>query len=65
MLPFEVQYAFVNLRIIIYNAMAGQETEKVPFSFISRSGQHVDCLLSVSKKVGGCDHWSFLLLACC
>ncbi|XP_010914827.1 phytochrome A isoform X1 [Elaeis guineensis] len=45
------QNAFVNLSVVINNAMTGQETEKTPFSFINRDGKHVECLLSVSKKV--------------
>lgn len=45
------QNAFVNLSIVINNAMTGQETEKTPFGFINRDGKHVECLLSVSKKV--------------
>ncbi|KAJ0976497.1 hypothetical protein J5N97_018462 [Dioscorea zingiberensis] len=45
------QDAFVNLSIVINNAMAGQETEKAPFDFVSRGGKHVECLLSVTKKV--------------
>ncbi|KAG6528581.1 hypothetical protein ZIOFF_010760 [Zingiber officinale] len=45
------QDAYVNLSIIVNNAMTGQETEKSPFSFINRDGKVVECLLSVSKKV--------------
>ncbi|CAA6662236.1 unnamed protein product [Spirodela intermedia] len=44
------QDAFVNLSIAINDAMAGQETRKVPFGFLNRGGKHVNCLLSVSKK---------------
>ncbi|MQM19367.1 hypothetical protein Taro_052374 [Colocasia esculenta] len=47
------QDIFVNLGIAINNAMTGQETEKIPFGFSNHSGKHVDCLLSVSKKVDG------------
>ncbi|XP_072993838.1 phytochrome A type 3 [Typha latifolia] len=47
------QDAFVNLSVIINNAMTGQETEKAPFGFLDRNGKHVECLLSVSKKVDG------------
>ncbi|XP_020589069.1 phytochrome A [Phalaenopsis equestris] len=43
--------AFVNLSILINNAMISHEMEKRSFSFISRSGKNVECLLSVSKKV--------------
>ncbi|WOL03224.1 phytochrome A [Canna indica] len=45
------QDAYVNLSIIINNAMTGQVIEKAPFSFINRSGELIECLLSVSKKV--------------
>ncbi|KAH0461030.1 hypothetical protein IEQ34_008605 [Dendrobium chrysotoxum] len=47
------QDSFVNLSILINNAISGHETEKRSFSFISRSGRLVECLLSVSKKVDG------------
>ncbi|KAK9086181.1 hypothetical protein Syun_028575 [Stephania yunnanensis] len=47
------QEAFVNLGIILNNAMTGEDTEKVPFGFFGRDGKYVDCLLSVSKKVDG------------
>ncbi|KAJ6848596.1 phytochrome A-like [Iris pallida] len=45
------QDAFVNLSIVINNAMTGQETEKTQFRFVNRHGRCVECLLSVSKKV--------------
>ncbi|KAJ4954505.1 hypothetical protein NE237_011288 [Protea cynaroides] len=45
--------AFVNLGIVFNNAIMGQETEKVSFSFFGRNGKCVDCLLSVSKKLDG------------
>lgn len=45
------QDAFVNLSIVINNAMTGQETEKTQFRFVNRNGRCVECLLSVSKKV--------------
>lgn len=45
------QEAFVGLGIILNNVMAGQESQKVPFSFFSRSGKYVECLLCVSKKL--------------
>ncbi|KAK1317642.1 Phytochrome A [Acorus calamus] len=48
------QDAFVNLGVVINNAMTGQlEVEKVPFSFFSRGGRHVECLLSVTRKIDG------------
>ncbi|CAL9037539.1 phytochrome A-like isoform X1 [Musa acuminata AAA Group] len=46
------QDTYVILSILVNNAMTGQETEKAPFSFINRNGKLVECLLSVSKKVG-------------
>ncbi|KAK8952469.1 Phytochrome A [Platanthera zijinensis] len=45
------QDLFIKLCVLINNAMTGQESEKCPFSFINRSGWHVECLLSVCKKV--------------
>lgn len=46
------QDIFVNLSIIINNAMTGaHEIEKAQFSFFSRNGRLAECLLSVSKKV--------------
>ncbi|XP_027915776.1 phytochrome A-like [Vigna unguiculata] len=45
------QEAVVNFSIVLNKAMAGLETEKVPLSFITRDGKHVECLLSVSKKL--------------
>lgn len=45
------QHIFVNLSIIINNAMTGHEIEKAQFSFFRRNGILVECLLSVSKKV--------------
>jgi len=48
---FKSQDIFVNLSIIINNAMTGLEIEKVQFSFFKRNGRLVECLLSVSKKV--------------
>ncbi|XAR49212.1 hypothetical protein NMG60_11032328 [Bertholletia excelsa] len=45
------QEAFVNLGIVLNNAMTGQESEKISFGFLSRSGKYVECLLCVSKKL--------------
>ncbi|PKA52681.1 Phytochrome A1 [Apostasia shenzhenica] len=45
------QDAFVNLSIMINNAMTGHETEKSSFSFIDRGNRSVECLISVCKKV--------------
>ncbi|KAK9147166.1 hypothetical protein Sjap_007069 [Stephania japonica] len=47
------QEDFVNLGVMLNNAMTGEDTEKVPFGFFRRDGKYVDCLLSVSKKVDG------------
>ncbi|KAI8021635.1 Phytochrome A1 [Camellia lanceoleosa] len=45
------QEAFVNLGIVLNNAMTGQESEKIAFGFFSRSGKYVECILCVSKKL--------------
>ncbi|XP_057961014.1 phytochrome A1-like [Malania oleifera] len=45
------QAAFVNLGIVLNNAMTGQGSEKVSFGFFARSGKYIECLLCVSKKV--------------
>ncbi|XP_020210820.1 phytochrome A isoform X1 [Cajanus cajan] len=45
------QEAVVNFSIVLNKAMAGLETEKVPFGFYTREGKYVECLLSVSKKL--------------
>ncbi|RDX74390.1 Phytochrome type A, partial [Mucuna pruriens] len=45
------QEAVVNFSIVLNKAMTGLETEKVPFGFFTRKGKHVECLLSVSKKL--------------
>lgn len=45
------QEAFVNLGVVLNNAMAGQEAEKVSFGFFTRGGKYVECLLCVNKKL--------------
>ncbi|TKY61615.1 Phytochrome type A [Spatholobus suberectus] len=45
------QEAVVNFSIVLNKGMTGMETEKVPFGFFARDGKHVECLLSVSKKL--------------
>ncbi|KAL0308007.1 UNVERIFIED_CONTAM: Phytochrome A1 [Sesamum angustifolium] len=45
------QEAYVNLGIVLNNAVTGQDSEKIPFGFFSRSGKYVECLLCVSKKL--------------
>lgn len=45
------QEAFVSLGVVLNNAMAGHESDKIPFGFFSRSGKYVECLLCVSKKL--------------
>ncbi|KAG6415577.1 hypothetical protein SASPL_122990 [Salvia splendens] len=45
------QEAYVNLGIVLNNAVTGQDNEKIPFGFFSRSGKYVECLLCVSKKL--------------
>ncbi|KAA8545333.1 hypothetical protein F0562_020117 [Nyssa sinensis] len=43
--------AFVNLGVVLNNAMTGQESEKTSFGFVARNGKYVECLLCVSKKL--------------
>ncbi|OMO86188.1 hypothetical protein CCACVL1_09740 [Corchorus capsularis] len=45
------QESFVNLGVVLNNAVTGHEPEKVPFGFFARSGKYVDCLLCVNKKL--------------
>ncbi|KAL6008979.1 Phytochrome A1 [Asimina triloba] len=45
------QDAFVNLGVVLNNAMTGKETEKIAFGFFGRNSKYVECLLSVSKKM--------------
>ncbi|XP_073311914.1 phytochrome A-like [Primulina huaijiensis] len=45
------QETYVNLGIVLNSAVSGQDIEKLPFGFFSRSGKYVDCLLCVSKKL--------------
>lgn len=45
------QESFVNLGIVLNNAMTGCDPEKIPFSFSARSGKYVECLLCVNKKL--------------
>lgn len=45
------QEAVVNFSIVLNKAMTGLETEKVPLGFFTRNGKHVECLLSVTKKM--------------
>ncbi|GKU91212.1 hypothetical protein SLEP1_g5113 [Rubroshorea leprosula] len=45
------QEAFVKLGVVLNNAVAGHNPEKVPFSFFARSGKYVECLLCVNKKL--------------
>lgn len=45
------QEAYVNLGIVLNNAVTGQDNEKLPFGFFSRSGKYTECLLCVSKKL--------------
>ncbi|RZC92382.1 hypothetical protein C5167_003988, partial [Papaver somniferum] len=49
--PLKNQEAFVNFGVILNNAMMGEEAERVQFGFLARNGKHVDCLLSVTKKM--------------
>ncbi|KAK8591283.1 hypothetical protein V6N13_031332 [Hibiscus sabdariffa] len=45
------QESFVNLGVVLNNAVTGNDPEKVPFSFFARSGKYVECLLCVNKKL--------------
>lgn len=45
------QEAFVNLGIVLNNAVTSQDPEKVSFAFFTRGGKYVECLLCVSKKL--------------
>ncbi|KAK4386100.1 Phytochrome A [Sesamum angolense] len=45
--------AFLNLGVVLNNAVTGQDSEKIPFVFFLRSGKYVESLLSVSKKFDG------------
>ena len=45
------QEAFVNLGIVLNNAVTSEDAEKVPFGFFTRGGKYVECLLCVSKKL--------------
>nr|BAP76064.1 putative PHYN2 [Cryptomeria japonica] len=45
------QNTMTKLRIVLNSAMAGQETEKIPFGFFDRHGKYVEALLSANKKV--------------
>ncbi|MBA0687360.1 hypothetical protein Goari_014905, partial [Gossypium aridum] len=45
------QESYVNLGVVLNNAVAGNEPEKVPFGFFGRSGKYVECLLCVNKKL--------------
>ncbi|XP_073030506.1 phytochrome A-like [Primulina eburnea] len=45
------QETYVNLGIVLNSAVSGQDIEKLPFGFFSRSGKYVECLICVSKKL--------------
>ncbi|KAL8116929.1 phytochrome A [Apium graveolens] len=45
--------AFVNLGVVLNNALMGQTSEKICFSFFARDGKYVECLLCASKKLDG------------
>ena len=45
------QEAFVNLGVVLNNAMTSQESEKISFGFFARNGKYIECLLCVSKKL--------------
>lgn len=43
------QDALTRLSIVLNNAMAGKETEKIPFSFFDRHGKNTEVLFSANK----------------
>lgn len=45
------QELYVNLGVVLNNAVTGQDNEKIPFGFFSRNRKYVDCILCVSKKL--------------
>nr|P55141.1 RecName: Full=Phytochrome A [Petroselinum crispum]CAA53165.1 phytochrome A [Petroselinum crispum] len=45
--------AFVNLGVVLNNALTGQISEKICFSFFATDGKYVECLLCASKKLHG------------
>nr|AAR08427.1 phytochrome A [Monotropastrum globosum] len=47
------QEAFVNLGIVLNNAVTGRESEKISFGFFARNGKYVECILCASKKIDG------------
>ncbi|KAJ8766455.1 hypothetical protein K2173_022514 [Erythroxylum novogranatense] len=45
------QDALTNFMIILHNAIGGQDTEKLSFSFFDRNGKYVQALLTANKRV--------------
>ncbi|KAJ8773095.1 hypothetical protein K2173_028272 [Erythroxylum novogranatense] len=45
------QDAFINVGIMLNNAMTSQEPEKISFGFFARNSKYVECLLCASKKL--------------
>ncbi|KAM7280036.1 hypothetical protein ACFE04_007170 [Oxalis oulophora] len=43
--------AFTKLMIVLHNAIIGQDTEKLPFTFFDRNGKYVQALLTANKRV--------------
>lgn len=43
--------AMTKIMIVLHNAIAGQETDKFPFSFFDRNGKYVQALLTANKRV--------------
>ncbi|KAI8561837.1 hypothetical protein RHMOL_Rhmol04G0372700 [Rhododendron molle] len=43
--------ATTKIMIVLHNAIAGQETDKFPFSFFDRNGKYVQALLTANKRV--------------
>lgn len=43
--------AMTKVMIVLHNAIAGQDTDKFPFSFFDRNGKYVQALLTANKRV--------------
>ncbi|XP_011019953.1 PREDICTED: phytochrome B isoform X4 [Populus euphratica] len=43
--------ALTKFMIVLHNAIGGQDTDKLPFSFFDRNGKYVQALLTANKRV--------------
>lgn len=48
--PLKGQDALTRFMILLYSAVAGQDTEKFPFAFFDRKGEYVEALLTANKR---------------